>query len=218
MAKLAETSYRDLNIAFANQLALGAERIGVDVRAVIEACNSQPFSHIHQPGIAVGGHCIPVYPHLLVNSVPEVTLSSRSREVNDAMPIHAVEVVEDALGGLGGRRVLILGVAYRGGVKEHAFSGVFPLAAELERRGATAVVSDPLYTDDEVRALGLVPHDGPTEVDAVIVQADHAEYATLSRDALYGASVLFDGRSVVDSAHLPDAAVFRPGGGEPTRT
>jgi nucleotide sugar dehydrogenase len=62
LAKLAETTYRDVNIGLANQFALHADRVGVDVDKVIEACNSQPFSHIHRPGIAVGGHCIPVYP------------------------------------------------------------------------------------------------------------------------------------------------------------
>nr|MDQ5808560.1 nucleotide sugar dehydrogenase [Actinomycetota bacterium] len=62
MAKLAETTYRDLNIAYANELARAADARGLDVQAVIDAANSQPFSHIHRPGVAVGGHCIPVYP------------------------------------------------------------------------------------------------------------------------------------------------------------
>ena len=62
LAKLAETTYRDLNIAFANELARHADALGLDVERVIDAANSQPFSHIHRPGVAVGGHCIPVYP------------------------------------------------------------------------------------------------------------------------------------------------------------
>ena len=64
LAKLAETTYRDINIAFANELASYAEEVGIDVHLVIGAANSQPFSHIHRPGVAVGGHCIPVYPWL----------------------------------------------------------------------------------------------------------------------------------------------------------
>ena len=71
MAKLAETTYRDVNIGLANQFAKFAGGIGIDVYQVIEASNSQPYSHIHQPGIAVGGHCIPVYPWLYLWGDPD---------------------------------------------------------------------------------------------------------------------------------------------------
>ena len=67
LSKLADTTYRDVNIAFANQLAAYADRVGVDVLEVIDAANSQPYSHIHQPGLGVGGHCIPVYPHFILS-------------------------------------------------------------------------------------------------------------------------------------------------------
>lgn len=209
MAKLAETSYRDLNIAFANQLALGAERLGVDVAEVIAACNSQPFSHIHQPGIAVGGHCIPVYPHLLAHSVPEVTLSLDGRAVNASMPAHAVAQVAGALGRLGGARVVVLGAAYRPGVKEHAFSGVFDVVAQLRAAGATVTVQDPLYTDDELRSLGLDPHTPGTPVDAVILQAAHDEYTRLRPDEDFpGVRVVYDGRRALDRDVWPSSVAF----------
>ena len=73
-AKLADTTYRDVNIALANEFARYADRIGVDILEVIGAANSQPYSHIHQPGIGVGGHCIPVYPHFLLDRAPEMGL------------------------------------------------------------------------------------------------------------------------------------------------
>ncbi len=69
-SKLADTTYRDVNIALANEFANYADRIGVDLTEVIAAANSQPYSHIHQPGIGVGGHCIPVYPHFLLDRAP----------------------------------------------------------------------------------------------------------------------------------------------------
>ena len=69
-SKLADTTYRDVNIALANEFARYADRIGVDITEVIAAANSQPYSHIHQPGIGVGGHCIPVYPHFLLDRAP----------------------------------------------------------------------------------------------------------------------------------------------------
>ena len=90
MAKLAETTYRDVNIGLANQFARFADAHGIDVYAVIEACNSQPYSHIHQPGIAVGGHCIPVYPRLYLWNDPDATVVRAAREANAAMPEYAV--------------------------------------------------------------------------------------------------------------------------------
>ena len=95
-SKLADTTYRDVNIAFANELARYADRAGVDIQEVIDGANSQPYSHIHQPGIGVGGHCIPVYPHLLLSRAPDLewspppggptTARSRSRSMRSKRP------------------------------------------------------------------------------------------------------------------------------------
>jgi nucleotide sugar dehydrogenase len=90
MAKLAETTYRDVNIGLANQFALFAQQNGIDVYAVIDACNSQPFSHIHKPGIAVGGHCIPIYPRMYLWNDPAATVVRAAREANAEMPVHSV--------------------------------------------------------------------------------------------------------------------------------
>jgi len=206
MVKLAETTYRDINIAFANELARFADREGIDVERVIKAANSQPFSHIHSPGIAVGGHCIPVYPRFYLEGDPDAALPAAARAVNDAMPAYAAQRLEKALDGLEGARVLVLGAAYRGGVKETAFSGVFGTAAALEALGATVLVSDPLYSDDELTALGLTPWDLEA-IDAAIVQADHAEYAQLSAADLPGARVVLDGREIIDAAAFAAAGV-----------
>src|SRR5690606_5051190 len=100
MAKLAETTYRDVNIGLANQFALFAEKSGIDVYQVIEACNSQPFSHIHRPGISVGGHCIPVYPRLYLSNDPDADVVTRARAANVAMPAHAVGRLAKTIGGL----------------------------------------------------------------------------------------------------------------------
>jgi len=208
LAKLAETTYRDLNIGFANELARHADAIGVDVLRVIDAANSQPFSHIHRPGVAVGGHCIPVYPHFFLHGAPEARLPAVAREVNETMPAYAVDLLEEALDAedLGGLRILILGVAYRGGVKETAFSGAFPLRDALAARGATVLAADPLYDHAELQALGFEPWDGGA-VDGAILQADHAEYASLAPSALPGARAVVDGRDALDPAPFAAAGV-----------
>ncbi len=200
LTKLAETTYRDVNIALVNEFARFADRHGIDLGLVIEAANSQPFSHLHQPGVAVGGHCIPVYPRFYLSGDPEARLPAAARTVNDAMPAYVVDVLDEALdGGLAGVRVLILGVSYRGGVKETAFSGAFPLAAELRARGATPVASDPLYDAGELRALGFTPWDGEP-VGGAVLQADHRQFTELSPPDLPGLRVLVDGRGALDPA------------------
>ena len=104
MTKLAETTYRDVNIALANEFAQVAARRGIDVTEVIAAANSQPYSHIHQPGVGVGGHCIPVYPHLLFSAEPDMQLPPVARAVNDGMAAYAVGMLGEALGTLAGRQ------------------------------------------------------------------------------------------------------------------
>jgi nucleotide sugar dehydrogenase len=199
LAKLAETTYRDVNIALANQFARFADTAGIDVSKVIEACNTQPYSHIHQPGIAVGGHCIPIYPRMYLWNDPNATVVRAAREANAGMPRYAVSLLADAYGDLAGASVLVLGAAYRGGVKETAFSGVFPTVDALRARGATPYVADPMYTAEELRAQGLPPHGGEP-VTAAIVQADHAQYRTLGAEDLPDVRVLVDGRRVTDPA------------------
>lgn len=200
MAKLAETTYRDVNIGLANQFALFASDNGVDVYQVIEACNSQPYSHIHRPGIAVGGHCIPVYPRLYLSTDPDADIVRAARVFNASMPERLVARAEELLGSLHGLRTVVLGAAYRGGVKETAFSGVFPTVDALRSRGAAVRVHDPLYADDELRDLGFDPYSFGDDVDVVIVQTDHPEYRDLAPAALPAVKLLVDGRAVTDAS------------------
>ena len=204
LAKLAETTYRDVNIGLANQFARFAGATGIDVYNVIEASNSQPYSHIHQPGIAVGGHCIPVYPRLYLWNDPEATIVSAARAANAGMPDYTIGLLEGAFGDLSGAKVAVLGAAYRGGVKETAFSGVFPAVESLRARGATPVVHDPLYDDSELTRLGFTPYHFGEPVDAAVVQADHAEYRSIGPTDLPGIKVFIDGRRVSTPSQWPE--------------
>lgn len=200
MAKLAETTYRDVNIGLANQFALFAGANGIDVHRVIEACNSQVFSHIHRPGIAVGGHCIPVYPKLYLSTDPDASIVRIARELNESMPERLVAQAEGMLGSLQGLRAVVLGAAYRGGVKETAFSGVFPTVEALRIRGAEVFVHDPLYTEEELRGLGFEPYAFGDDVDLAVLQTDHANYRELGPAQLPGVKLLVDGRAATDAA------------------
>ena len=203
MAKLAETTYRDVNIGLANQFAIFAETANIDIAKVIAASNSQPFSHIHQPGIAVGGHCIPIYPRFYLWNHPEATVVRAAREANAAMPAHAVGMLAGALGTLQGKKVAVLGISYRGGVKESAFSGVFPTVTALTAAGADVFVHDPMYTDEEITQLGFTPYPTGGSVDGVILQADHAEYKKLTSASFPGVKAVIDGRRSMSASNFP---------------
>ena len=208
LAKLAETTYRDVNIGLANQFARFAATHGIDVYQVIEASNSQPYSHIHQPGIAVGGHCIPVYPRLYLWNDPAATVVSAARAANAGMPDYTIGLLEGVYGDLKGARVVVLGAAYRGGVKETAFSGVFATVEALKARGATPLVNDPMYTDEELAHYGFTPYHLGEPVDAAVVQADHAEYRSIGPADLPGLRAFIDGRRISSAERWP-AAQYR---------
>ncbi len=180
--KLAETTYRDVNIALANELARAADSHGVDILEAIAAANSQPFSHIHQPGVGVGGHCIPVYPYFLLEGAEEAQLPRAARRINDAMARYAVDRLAEALGDLSGRTVLILGLSYRPNIKEAAYSSTLLLARELAAGGARVLVHDPHYSADEISRFGLEapPAFPPAHTDALVIQTPHDEYRDLN--------------------------------------
>ena len=197
LAKLAETTYRDVNIGLANQFARFADQVGVDVTAVIEACNTQPYSHIHRPGVAVGGHCIPIYPQFYIFNDPAATIPIAARAANKAMPSYAVDLLQASIGDLRNHEVVILGAAYRGEVKETAFSGAHDVVAELAARGARPLVHDPLFSDDELRAIGFDPVTKDAAPIGSIVQADHEVYRDLSSLGIAVGEVVIDGRNWV---------------------
>jgi len=214
MAKLAETTYRDVTIGLANQFGKYAAAHGIDVYKVIDACNSQPYSHIHRPGIAVGGHCIPGYPRLYLWTDPDATIVRTAREANMTMPQYCGDQAASVLGDLSGKKIVVLGASYRGKVKETAFSGVFPTVDILAKAGADGSVHDPMFTDEELGKFGCKAYHIGDPVDGALLQADHPEYAELTPADLPGIKVFVDGRHVVDPAAWGDVEVSVVGDGE----
>jgi nucleotide sugar dehydrogenase len=209
MTKLAETTYRDVNIALANEYARYAAGRGIDVTEVIAAANSQPYSHVHQPGVGVGGHCIPVYPHFLFNGAPELQLPPLARQVNDGMAAWAVSLAAESLGSLQDVPVLVLGIAYRGDVREDVFSSAFALRDALTAAGARVHGHDPYFDARHLRERGFEAWDAasPSPVRVAILQAAHAAYRDLDLARIPGLELLIDGRNALDPATVQAAGV-----------
>jgi nucleotide sugar dehydrogenase len=211
-AKLADTTYRDVNIALANEYAHVADRFGLDIIEVIDAANSQPYSHIHQPGIGVGGHCIPVYPHFLLEGAPELQLVALARRVNDGQVDVAMGMLTDSLASLEGATILVLGLTYREGVKELANSSAVRLLERLVTRGARPLAYDPLLGPREIARLGAEPWTwSRPEPDVVAIVTQTADRSWNSMDPAWfpGLKVLIDGRNSLRGLPLPDGVSYR---------
>lgn len=215
-SKLLETTYRDVNIALANEFARVGDAMGVDTRAAIAAANTQPYSHIHAPGPGVGGHCIPVYPYFLgapqlpASLLVDTELASAARRINDAMAHYAIDRLASAIGSLEGLTIVVLGLSYRAGVKEHRHSSALGLVNALAAHGAQAYVYDPLYSAEEVRALGLDPALWPPDCDAIVVQAWDPKVA-LDLHAIGGLRAVVDARNALDRSAIEEAGIVYVG-------
>jgi nucleotide sugar dehydrogenase len=217
-SKLADTTYRDVNIALANEFARYAERVGVDIHEVIDAANSQPYSHIHQPGLGVGGHCIPVYPHFLLSRAPELELVELSRRTNDGQVGVAIRALQQDLGGLEGVPILVLGLTYRHGVKELAYSRALPLIERLAHQGAEVSAYDPLLNEEETLRCCATPWRWGEQAPfrAIVTQTADPRFARLDLAWFPDLEVIFDGRDSLRDLRLPDTVTYR-GIGLPAR-
>ncbi len=224
LVKLAGMLYRDVTIALSNQIARYAERAGVDYPSILDATNTDGEAALLQPGIGVGGHCTPVYPYFLIHHAVEqgmhMTLAEEARRINDGQAEHAVARLDEALGGLAGKPVMILGLGFRPGVKEHICSPAFLLRDVLVARGAKVTLADPLYSDDEIRRHGFEPSvfaAAAAAPAAVVLNTAHPEFRTPDFAALRrkGLEAVLDGRNAWNPDEVRAAGLIHLGIGRP---
>lgn len=196
--KIAETTYRDVNIGLANEFAIYAKKKNINFTQVVQAANSQPYSNIHTPGISVGGHCIPVYPHFYLSDYPDSTIVYAARIRNESMPSHAIEVIKEKFLSLEGMSIGILGISYRAGVKESAFSGALTLLKLLKNEGAVVYGYDPFFTASELINLGFEFTEDYSNLEGIIIHTAHGEFYDLDPDKIRALKFIFDGRNMLN--------------------
>jgi nucleotide sugar dehydrogenase len=194
-AKVAETTYRDVNIGLANEFAMYAAEKNIDIHEVVEASNSQPFSHIHSPGISVGGHCIPVYPMFYIWDNKDSKIVSAARSQNKNMPQLAINKIKSQIGELKGLSIGILGVSYRPGVREATFSGALDLLRLLKQEGANVYAHDPYYNNSELLSMGFAGSISIEEVDGLILHTNHKDYDEIQISNYERIKFFYDGRA-----------------------
>ncbi len=204
--KVVENSYRDINIAFVNELAMSFSHLGIDVVNVIEGAATKPFSFLpHFPGCGVGGHCIPVDPYYLIEYAKENGFEhdflSLARRINNGMPEFTARQVLLGLNekhlALSGAKVAVLGLAYKADIDDCRESPAFEVIAALRRYGAQVAAFDPFVpTRSDVAALD----EAVRGAQAVVVATAHRAFRELTPDyfARHGIQVVVDGRNCLD--------------------
>jgi UDP-N-acetyl-D-mannosaminuronic acid dehydrogenase len=223
MVKLMENTYRDVNIAIANEFARLAERFGIDVWEAIALANRHPRVNILRPGPGVGGHCISVDPWFLVEAAPDLSpLIRAARQVNDAQPAHVVALVRRAVGKIEGCRIAALGLAYKADVDDLRESPAIAVVRQLGEAGAQVVAYEPYKPRVQISGITTVasPGEALQDADLVLLLAAHTPLKGISPAQ---AAAHMRGRIAVDAvngwdAHVWEAAgfrLFRLGVGEP---
>ncbi|WP_408957985.1 nucleotide sugar dehydrogenase [Natrinema sp. 74] len=206
--KVFEGIYRDVNIALANELGRLADEFQVSVREAIETANDLPMCQLHDPGPGVGGHCIPYYPHFLLERTDEpMAVTETARRVNDEMPAAVVDRLEGELEregtALADASVVVLGITYRPGVEETRASPALGVIDELRERDAAVAGVDPLVDPAEYGARPVAVDDLADETfDAAVVVTPHEAFDSIEWPALEP-MVVVDGRDAVDLAGTP---------------
>jgi nucleotide sugar dehydrogenase len=210
--KVVENSFRDINIAFVNELAMSFDKLGINVFNVIDGAATKPFAFMaHYPGIGVGGHCIPVDPYYLIEYARangfDHKFLSLARNINESMPIYSVDKLEQALiqktsKTLKGAKVAVLGLSYKSNVADDRESPAYTVIRALNERGATVTAYDPhILEKSDVQTLD----EALAGQDAAIVVTAHKEFLEMTPNQLSDISVIFDGRGALK----PHSSMFQ---------
>lgn len=201
--KLVQNGYRDVNIAYANEIAKLAHEFGIDSRAAIALANDHPRVDVLRPGPVVGGHCLPIDPLFLDDADDIPQLIHTARDVNDGMVDFVVELLAAAMTDLERTSIGLLGVAYKGGVGDTRESPTLRLVDRLEAEGVADIrVTDPYVDSDQIDRDVLRLEGTILDIDAVVLVTDHPEYGALSPELF---ADLMHGDTVVDTRAMLDA-------------
>jgi nucleotide sugar dehydrogenase len=208
--KLFEGVYRDVNIALANEMSVLCEKLGIDFWEAKDAANSQPFCHIHNPGIGVGGACIPVYPQFILDVATknkiDCKITKASRAINDNMPTYALSKALKMISkkDIKKAKITILGLSFRGGVSDTRLSPTYSLIKKLlQLKIPNIIIHDPIANDELLVAKNKtikITNDLDFSIknrDLIILATDHKEYSALSKEKT-GKTPIYDGRGLLN--------------------
>ncbi|QUW21253.1 nucleotide sugar dehydrogenase [Sporosarcina sp. Marseille-Q4063] len=184
MSKLMENTYRDVNIALANELVKISEKLGVDALEVIKLANHHPRVNLHLPGPGVGGHCLAVDPYFIIEKAPsESVLISESRKINNSMPNFVIEQVEKIISNRNSK-VAVLGLTYKGNIDDVRESPAMEIVSKLLDRGFSIGVHDPHIKQNQVDFKLSPFNEAIEDAECLLVLTDHNEFKVLDENEI----------------------------------
>lgn len=226
--------YRDVNIALANELALIAEELGLDIIEIINVANTEPYSNIHIPGAGVGGHCIPYYPYFVIDVATKAglmpTLIKAARDLNENMPNHVVDLIIDGLKEVGkslnASRIAIFGLTFRGDVNVCTNTPASEIISKLKAKDVELIAFDPMLTQEET--LKFFEIDFASTAEEAIIDADclvmvtaHSVFKNLRIDdfakKMKMPGVIVDARHIFDPTEVLESGLVYRGVGRTPR-
>ena len=206
MCKIVENTYRDVNIAFANELSKICENIGINVWKLIELCNKHPRVNIHQPGPGVGGHCLAVDPWFIVERNPELAqIIKLARETNDSMPQFVFNKIENILKNIKGiKKVTILGITYKANIDDTRESPIIKLIEILEKHNFTISVVDPYVKEFKYKVETIL--EAAKDSDLIVLAVNHKEFKELD---FYNLAKKMRNKIVLDTRNYFDRNIVK---------
>jgi UDP-N-acetyl-D-glucosamine dehydrogenase len=205
--KIMENTFRDINIAFVNEMAKSFDKAGIDIKEVIRGASTKPFAFVpHYPGCGVGGHCIAVDPYYLINKAKEYDFDHEflrlARKINESMPDYTIELLETELKKLNktikGAKVGLLGLAYKANIDDVRESPSLEILKILKEKGAKVTTFDPFVKTDASSLKEIL-----STVDYVILATAHTAFKEMHQEDLKNIKIIIDGRNFLDKSKLP---------------
>lgn len=222
MVKLMENTFRDTNIALANELAMICESFDIDAIEAIKAANHHPRVEIHTPGPGVGGHCLSIDPYFIIEMAQEsgadASLIKKARSINESMPEHVMLLIENALKEAGksinNSEIGILGVAYKGNVADSRETPAQPLINLLKQKGASVYVHDPYVSPETIKSFNGKPVSLDTALgcDCVVLITDHSIYKDIEPEMIKN-QILICTRPILDPQKFKSKGIIFKGVG-----
>ncbi|MBI2135177.1 nucleotide sugar dehydrogenase [Candidatus Woesearchaeota archaeon] len=221
-AKIMENTFRDVNIAFINEMAMSFDKAGIDILEIIKGASTKPFAFMaHYPGVGVGGHCIPVDPYYLIEKAKQIGFNHRflslAREINNNMPHYTVQLLEEELKklkkGIKGAKVGVLGLAYKADVDDMRESPALKVIEVLKEKQAEVLVFDPYIREkSDVKELSTLLG----KVEYIILAADHSMFRNIDIGKLKenNIKIVIDGRNCLNKEKIKKIGIAYRGIGQ----
>jgi len=207
IVKLMENTFRDINIALANEFAQIAEECGVNIWEAIELANKHPRVNILKPGPGVGGHCIAIDPWFLTENSTRGRIISLSREINDGMPMHVLRITKRLLKDVHKPTITVFGVAYKGDVDDTRETPALKFVKLVEKEGYNIKIYDPHVKKFEYEILSL--EDAVENSDCIVLITDHSEFKEIVPEDISG---LMRTKNIVDTRNILDRNLWKKAG------